>query len=70
VAAFSAANVNDHLVLPALRDQVPPLRGSGRRRTRVKALVAEKGYDQPTTRSELAAAASRSGFRGVAPETT
>lgn len=54
MAALSAANVNDHLMLPALLDRIPPLRGRpGRPRTRVRALVADKGYDQPTTRAEL-----------------
>lgn len=55
VVELTAANVNDHLALPGLLNKVPPLRGRvGRPRTRVKALVADKGYDYPATRAELA----------------
>lgn len=54
MVGLTAANVNDHLALPGLLDAVPPLRGRpGRPRTRVRALVADKGYDYPTTRADL-----------------
>ncbi len=46
--AFPGANVNDHLLLPELRDRVEPLRGRpGRSRHRIRNLIADKGYDYP-----------------------
>ncbi|MEU2258393.1 transposase [Nocardia xishanensis] len=54
VVALSAANVNDHLMLPELLDRVRPLRGRpGRPRHRVKVLIADKGYDYPRVYDEL-----------------
>lgn len=42
----SAANVNDHLVLPELFDRVRPLLGHpGRPRENVTTLITDKGYD-------------------------
>ncbi|MFG2444187.1 transposase [Nocardia fluminea] len=50
----SAANVNDHLVLPELLDRVRPLRGRpGRPREKITTLIAEKGYDYPRVYDEL-----------------
>ncbi|MFD3425926.1 transposase [Nocardia fluminea] len=50
----SAANVNDHLVLPELLDRVRPLRGRpGRPREKITALIADKGYDYPRVYDEL-----------------
>ena len=52
--ALSAANVNDHLLLPTLLDRVQPLRGcAGRPRHRITSLIADKGYDYPSVYSEL-----------------
>lgn len=52
--ALSAANVNDHLMLPTLLDRVRPLRGrAGRPRRRITTLIADKGYDYPSVYSEL-----------------
>ncbi|WP_372341718.1 IS5 family transposase [Nocardia sp. CC216A] len=52
--ALSAANVNDHLVLPTLLDRVRPLRGrAGQPRRRITNLIADKGYDYPSVYSEL-----------------
>ncbi|MGW4371899.1 transposase [Nocardia takedensis] len=51
---LSAANVNDHLVLPELLDNVSPLRGRpGRPRRRITTLTADKGYDYPRVYNEL-----------------
>ncbi|WP_085999420.1 IS5 family transposase [Nocardia takedensis] len=51
---LSAANVNDHLVLPELLDRVRPLRGRpGRPRRRIATLIADKGYDYPRVYDEL-----------------
>src|SRR5690606_36549954 len=51
---LSAANVNDHLLLPELLDRVQPLRGrSGPPRHRIKTLIADKGYDYPRVYEEL-----------------
>lgn len=51
---LSAANVNDHLLLPELLDRVRPLRGrSGPPRHRIKTLIADKGYDYPRVYEEL-----------------
>jgi Transposase DDE domain len=53
-AAVTAANVNDTNLLPALLDDVPPVRTpSGRRRTRPARVYADKGYDSRTNRSYL-----------------
>ncbi|MEV0768688.1 IS5 family transposase [Nocardia salmonicida] len=50
----SAANVNDHLVLPELLDRVRPLRGCpGRPREKITTLIADKGYDYPRVYAEL-----------------
>ncbi|MGW0634939.1 transposase [Nocardia salmonicida] len=50
----SAANVNDHLVLPELLDRVRPLRGRpGRPREKITTLIADKGYDYPRVYAEL-----------------
>ncbi|WP_378741312.1 IS5 family transposase [Nocardia brasiliensis] len=52
--ALSAANVNDHLLLPTLLDRDRPLRGrAGRPRHRITTLIADKGYDYPSVYSEL-----------------
>ena len=54
--ALSAANVNDHLLLPTLLDRVRPLRvcgRAGRARRRITTLIADKGYDYPSVYSEL-----------------
>ncbi|MEV6258918.1 transposase [Nocardia sp. NPDC051911] len=52
--ALSGANINDHLMLPELLDRVRPLRGrTGRPRHRIKALIADKGYDYPRVYAEL-----------------
>ncbi|MGW5217395.1 transposase [Nocardia sp. NPDC004085] len=54
VVALSGANINDHLMLPELLDRVRPLRGrAGRPRHRVKALIADKGYDYPRVHADL-----------------
>ncbi|WP_157172029.1 IS5 family transposase, partial [Nocardia higoensis] len=51
---LSAANINDHLLLPELLDRVKPLRGRpGRPRHRVHTLIADKGYDYPRVYQEL-----------------
>ncbi|WP_276207260.1 transposase [Nocardia mangyaensis] len=50
----SAANVNDHLVLPKLLDRVRPLRGRpGRPREKITTLIADKSYDYPRVYDEL-----------------
>ena len=50
----SAANVNDHLVLPELLDRVRPLRGRpGRPCEKITTLIADKGYDYPRVYDEL-----------------
>ncbi|MEV4157713.1 transposase [Nocardia salmonicida] len=50
----SAANVNDHLVLPELLDRVRPLRGRpGRPREKITTLIADKDYDYPRAYDEL-----------------
>ncbi|MGF0320800.1 MULTISPECIES: transposase [Nocardia] len=50
----SAANINDHLVLPELLDRVRPLRGrTGRPREKITTLIADKGYDYPRVYDEL-----------------
>ncbi len=50
----SAANINDHLVLPELLDRVRPLRGRpGRPREKFTTLIADKGYDYPRVHAEL-----------------
>ena len=50
----SAANINDHLVLPELLDRVRPLRGRpGRPREKITTLIADKGYDYPRVYDEL-----------------
>ncbi|MGW4330885.1 transposase [Nocardia sp. NPDC004573] len=52
--ALSGANINDHLMPPELLDRVRPLRGrTGRPRHRIKALIADKGYDYPRVYAEL-----------------
>nr|WP_280362464.1 IS5 family transposase [Nocardia wallacei] len=52
--ALSAANVNDHLMLPTLLDRVKPRRGrAGRPRRRITTLIADKGYDYPSVYSVL-----------------
>ncbi|MFC8042968.1 IS5 family transposase [Nocardia sp. NPDC057353] len=54
VVTLSAANLNDHLALPALLDGVRPLRGRpGPPRRKLRALVADKGYDYPRVHEEL-----------------
>lgn len=51
---LSAANVNDHLMLPELLDRMKPLRGRpGRPRHRIQTLIADKGYDYPRVYEEL-----------------
>lgn len=51
---LSAANVNDHLMLPELLDRVKPLRGRpGRPRHRLTTLIADKGYDYPRVYDDL-----------------
>lgn len=51
---LSAANINDHLMLPELLDRVQPLRGRpGRPRHRITTLIADKGYDYPRVYDEL-----------------
>ncbi|WP_084787267.1 transposase [Nocardia sp. Root136] len=50
----SAADVNDHLVLPEPLDRVRPLRGRpGRPREKITTLIADKGYDYPRVYDEL-----------------
>ncbi|MGC4994840.1 transposase [Nocardia salmonicida] len=50
----SAANVNDHLVLPELLNRVRPLRGRpGRPREKIATLIVDKGYDYPRVYDEL-----------------
>ncbi|WP_411157399.1 IS5 family transposase [Nocardia farcinica] len=54
VVDMSAANLNDHLMLPNLLDRVRPLRGRrGRPRHKIRALIADKGYDYPRVREDL-----------------
>ncbi|MGW4368029.1 transposase [Nocardia takedensis] len=51
---LSAANVNDHLVLPELLDRARPLRGRpGGPRCRITTLIADKSYDCPRVYDEL-----------------
>jgi transposase len=52
--AVTAANVNDTTMLPAVMDDVPPVRTpSGRRRTRPGSVHADKGYDSRANRVYL-----------------
>ena len=51
---ITAANTNDHKVLPELLDSVTPIRGPrGRPRRRPAKLHADKGYDYPACRNLL-----------------
>lgn len=51
---LSAANVNDHLMVPAVLDRVQPLRGRpGPPRRRITNLIGDKGYDYPSVYAEL-----------------
>ena len=69
--ALSAANVHDSVLLEAVVDAVPPVRGlrgrAGRPRRRPAKLHADKGYDHPRCRRALRrrGVAARIARRGV-----